>query len=137
MYILLEKELIQQYKDDFFLKTGLNLKCEVTLPLKSISQILKCTIDYFNTSIGELTEKVRYNNIIKLRQFVVGECDFHEIETTNIALKLDCDRTTVLNTRRRFEHNYKYKEGYKEEFDKFHNYVNNLNNGRKNMDKFP
>lgn len=85
--------------------------------------ILEKAEDFFGNSQKEIVEKVRYTNIIKIRQFIAALANLMGEPDEQIGLVLNVDRTTVINSRRRWQFQCGADPAYAAEFDTFKYFV--------------
>ena len=109
--------LFEEYRQDFLKKTGMKLDCSIVK--LTGDQLFARACKYFGNSGDEITNKVRYNSIIEVRQLIVGEARRHNISDITMAVILNCDRTTIINTGRRYEYRYENNKGFRQMSDDF------------------
>lgn len=110
------QKLMDGYIDDFYKATGMRMACSLVLPKRTVEQVLILTANYYGCNSFEIIDKVRYKNVVRIRQMIAGICKEIEIPDENIALILDCERSTVTKGRDRFEYKLKNNEEYRKEY---------------------
>lgn len=118
------QDLIAKYRVEFYRMTGLELDCSPHPPRMSAENVLTKAGIFYGLTRHQIVAKVRYANIIEIRQMIVGICvEQTDIDDDLLAVTLDCDRTTIISTRRRFQYKYEHNAEFKVEFDEFKKFV--------------